>query len=41
MTCAGYPEGGKDTCQDDSGNNMVCKVNGRFSRIVYANKLAH
>ena len=40
MTCAGYPEGGKDTCQDDSGNNMVCRVNGRFSRIVYANKLA-
>ena len=40
MACAGYPEGGKDTCQDDSGNNMVCRVNGRFSRIVYANKLA-
>ena len=40
MTCAGYPEGGKDTCQDDSGNNMVCRVNGRFTPIVYANKLA-
>ena len=40
VTCAGYPEGGKDTCQDDSGNNMVCRVNGRFTPIVYANKLA-
>ena len=30
MTCAGYPSGGSDACQNDSGGSMVCKVNGKF-----------
>ena len=30
MTCAGFAEGFKDTCQNDSGGSLVCKVNGEF-----------
>ena len=29
VTCAGYPEGGKDACQGDSGGPLVCIVNGK------------
>ena len=29
MTCAGYPEGGKGVCHNDSGGSMSCKVNGK------------
>ncbi|MGH0124117.1 UNVERIFIED_CONTAM: hypothetical protein FKN15_016130, partial [Acipenser sinensis] len=26
MTCAGFPEGGRDACQGDSGGPLVCKT---------------
>ena len=29
QTCAGYAEGGKEACTNDSGGSMVCKLNGR------------
>ena len=32
MFCAGYPEGGRDSCAGDSGGPLV--INGRLSGIV-------
>ena len=37
ITCAGYPSGGRDTCQNDSGGSMVCRVNGNFSHVLSKN----
>ena len=35
--CAGYHEGGADSCQNDSGGPLVCKVSGKWLQVGVVN----